>query len=92
MISITITKQFEDIKGEITKTYLRLDEAKARIVGTEERTGKCRRGDSKSTKATRAAPVKANRSKGRESVTIYRVPEGAEGGPKSVISIRGEAA
>lgn len=30
-------KQFEDIKGEITKTNSRLDEAEARIVENEER-------------------------------------------------------
>lgn len=82
-------KQFEDIKGEIAKTNLRMDEAEARIVVNEERLQSTEEALAEMLKMQEQLQSKLADQEGRsrrENVRIYGVPEGAESGPTSVIS------
>lgn len=82
-------KQLEDIKGEIAKTNLRMDEAEARIVGNEERLQSMEEALAELLKIQEQLQSKLADQEGRsrrENVRIYGVPEGAESGPTSVIS------
>lgn len=81
-------KQLEDIKGEIVKTNLRLDEAEARIVGAEERLQNVEEMIEEMLKLQEHLQRKLIDQEGRSrraNVRIYGVPEGAEGKPGLMI-------
>lgn len=82
-------KQFEDIKGEITKTNSRLDEAEARIMENEERLQNAEEALAEMLTLQEQFQLKLADQEGRarrENVRIYGVPEGVEDGPRTMIS------
>ena len=81
-------KQLEDIKGEITKTNVRLDEAEARIVENEERLQNVEEVLEEMLKLQEQLQSKSADQEGctrRENVRIYGVPEGTEDGSRAMI-------
>lgn len=81
-------KKLEDIKGELAKTNTRLDKAEVRIEGNEERLQNTEEALAEILKIHEQLQWKLTDQEGRsrrENVRIYGVPEGAEGGPGSMI-------
>ena len=80
--------QLEDIKEEIAKTNSRMDEAEARIVESEERLQSAEDVLAEMVKIQEQLQAKLTDQEGRsrkENRRIYGIPEGAEGGPGSMI-------
>lgn len=80
--------QLKDIKEEIAKTNSRMDEAEARILESEERLQSTEEVLAEMVQIQEQLQAKITDQEGRsrrENVRIYGVPEGAEGGPGSMI-------
>lgn len=82
-------QDMDNIKGEITKTYKRLDEAETRITNTEDRVQGAEDVVAELLKLQEQLQSKLTDLEGRsrrENVRIYGIPEGAEGSPAAVIT------
>ncbi len=77
-----------EIRGELSKTNLRVDEAKARIVENEERLQNAEAVLAEMLKLHELLQVRELDQEShswRKNMRIYGIPEGAEGEPKLLI-------